>query len=150
MKPHGNHWPSKRQSAATPRVSSSFSLFFIKASFLFLHFKKNYRNIFWFSKFTVLYPYHPVGGGRGPTARQGGGRGLYINKYKFYLRIGPWRGPAAPLPGGRPPCRLLPLHHLAAGGLPPGRGAAGSLQRPLRKKNYFYLHIGPYRSPAGR
>ena len=23
MKPHGNHWPSKRQSAATPRVSSS-------------------------------------------------------------------------------------------------------------------------------
>jgi len=30
MKPHGNHWPSKRQSAATPRVSSSFSLFLIK------------------------------------------------------------------------------------------------------------------------
>ena len=52
----------------------------------------------------------------------------------------PWREPAAPLPGGRPPAA------------PPvgGRGAAGSLQGPLRKKNYFYLHIGPYRPPAGR
>ena len=54
----------------------------------------------------------------------------------LYLR----REPAAPLPptGG------------AAGGLPLGRGAAGSRQGPLRKKKYFYLHIGPYRLLAGR
>ena len=41
------------------------------------------------------------------------------------------------------PCR-------AAGPLPPHQLAAGSLQGPLRKKIYFYLHIGPYRPPAGR
>ena len=59
--------------------------------------KKNYRNIFCFSKFTVLYPYRPAGG------RQGGGRDLFANKNKIYLRINPWWGPQAPLPGGRPP-----------------------------------------------
>ena len=88
------------------------------ASFLFLYFsKKNYRNIFLVLGFTVLYPCRPAGGGRGPTARQVGGRDLYVNKNNFFLRRGPWREPAAPLPptGG------------AAGGLPPGRGAAGSL-----------------------
>jgi len=33
-----------------------------------------YRNIFSISQFTVLYLYRPAGGGRGPAARQGGGR----------------------------------------------------------------------------
>ena len=31
-----------------------------------------------------------------------------------------------------------------------GRGAAGTRQGPLRKKNYFYFHIDPYRPPGGR
>ena len=43
----------------------------------------------------------------------------------LYLR----REPAAPLPGGRPPAAKL------VGGT--GRGAAGSLQGPLRKKIIF-------------
>ena len=52
-----------------------------------------------------------------------------------------WWEPAARQP---PPCR-------AAGPLPPTGGAAGSRQGPLRKKNYFYLHIDPYRPlPDGR
>ena len=64
--------------------------------FIFVFFKKkNYKNIFLVSGFTVLYPYRPAGGGRGPTARQGGGRDLYVNKNKFVLRRGPWREPAA-------------------------------------------------------
>ena len=41
--------------------------------------------------------------------------------------------PAVPLPGGRP----LPPHHLAAGGLPPDRGAAGS--RPKYKNSDLSL-----------
>ena len=70
--------------------------------FIFAFFKKKiYRNIFLVSGFTVLYPYRPAGGGRGPTARQGGGRDLYVNKNKFILCRGPWREPAAPLSGGR-------------------------------------------------
>ena len=44
----------------------------------------------------VLYPYRPAGGLLG-------GRDLFTNKNKIYLRINPWWGPAAPLPGGRPP-----------------------------------------------
>ena len=75
--------------------------------FIFAFFKKKiYRNIFLVLGFTVLYPYRPAGrrgGGRGPTARQGGGRDLYINKNKFILRRGPWREPAAPPVGGRGP-----------------------------------------------
>jgi len=54
----------------------------------------------------VLQFYTPTawqGGGRGPTARQGSGRDLYVNKNKFILRRGPWREPATPLPGGRTP-----------------------------------------------
>ena len=67
--------------------------------------------------FTVLYPYRPAGGGRD----------LYINKNKFILRRGPWREPAALLPGGRPP--VAPP--VGGRGLPPGRGAAGSCLRPV-------------------
>jgi len=64
----------------------------------------------------------PVGG-RGPAANWPGGRDLNINKKYIYLHGGPWRGPAAPLPGGRPPAA------------PPvgGRGAAG----PLSPQNYI-------------
>ena len=72
--------------------------------FISIFFKKNYKNIFSISHFIFLYPYRPAGGGRD----------LYVNKYKFYLRRGPWRGPAAPLPGGRPPAAR--------------QGAAGSRQ----------------------
>ena len=54
----------------------------------------------------------------------------------LYLR----REPAAPLPGGRPP---------AAACRP-----AGGRQAPSKDLCvnffYFYLHIGPYRPPAGR
>ena len=58
------------------------------ASFLFLYFSKIffYRNIFLISQFTVLYPYRPEGGGRGPAAWQEGGRDLYINKKKLFAR----------------------------------------------------------------
>ena len=86
---------------ALPYHSSSACVFFI-----FVFFKKNYRNIFLVLGFTVLYPYRPVGGRQGPTARQGGGRDLYVNKNKFILRRGPWREPAAPLPGGRLPPQI--------------------------------------------
>ena len=67
----------------------------VLVSFLFLYFfKKDFTEIYF--SFHILQ-FHT------PTARQGGGRDLYVNKYKFYLRRGPWRGPAAPLSGGRPP-----------------------------------------------
>ena len=62
--------------------------------------KKNYRNIFLVSDFTVLYPYHPAGG------RQGGGRDLYVNKNKFILHRGPWREPTARQGGGRLPPQI--------------------------------------------
>ena len=80
--------------------------------YFYIFLKKNYRNIFWFSKFTVLYPTARQEGGRGPTAPLLGGRDLFANKNKIYLRINPWWG----LP---PPCR-------AAGPLPPSGGAAGT------------------------
>ena len=59
-----------------------------------------------------------------PTARQESGRDLYINKYKFYLRRGLWRGPTAPLPGGRPPAAKWwggrgPAARQGGGRLPP-------------------------------
>ena len=80
-------------------------LFF--AFFYFCIFQKIFlqKYIFGFRFYSSI----PLPPGRGPTARQGGGRDLYINKNKFILRRGPWREPAAPcraagpLPGGRPP-----------------------------------------------
>ena len=79
----------------TPRYAAVQGGFFI---FMF------FKNIFFteiYFRFHILQFYTP-------TARQGGGRGrggmdLYINKNKFILCRGPWREPAAPLPGGRPP-----------------------------------------------
>ena len=92
----------------------------LDAFFVFAFFKKKiYRNIFLDSGFIVLYPCRPAGGRQGAYRPAGGGRDLYVNKY-FFLRRGPWRGLAAPLPGGRPPAAKWG----AAGGLPPGRGAA--------------------------
>ena len=70
----------------------------------------------------------PLSGSRGQkmrTQREGA---------EFYI----WGGS---LP---PPCRAagpLPPHQLAAGGLPLGRGATGSLQGPLRKKNFIFIYI---------
>ena len=102
--------------------------------FIFVFFKKNTEIYFWFQ---VLHFYPPTarqGGGRGPTARPGGGRDLYVNKNKFILRRGPWREPAAPLPGGRPPA----APHVG------GRGAAGSLLKykipPLPSAPSFSAH----------
>ena len=66
--------------------------------FLFLYFSKLFFTKIYF-RFDILQFYTP-------TARQGSGRDLYVNKNKFILHRGPWREPAAPLPG---------------------RGAAGSL-----------------------
>ena len=82
--------------------------------FIFIFFKKKYRNIFLVSDFTVLYPYRPTWGQQGAYRPAGGGMDLYVNKKN--LRSGPWREPAAPLPGSMPPAA------------PPvgGRGAAGS------------------------
>ena len=64
-----------------------------RGGFFIFIFLKNifYINIFSVSHFTVLYPYRPAGGGRD----------LHVNKYKLFLRGGPWWEPAAPLPGGR-------------------------------------------------
>ena len=78
------------------------------APFLFLHFsKKKFTEIyFWIQVLQFYTPAARQGGGRGPTARQVGGRDLYINKNKIFLRRGPWREPAAPLPGGRPPPQI--------------------------------------------
>ena len=101
------------------------------APFLFLHFsKKKITEIyFWIQVLQFYTPAARQGGGRGPTARQVDGRDLYVNKNKIFLCRGPWREPAAPLPGGRPP----------AANWWGGRGAAGSLQGPLRKINLFLL-----------
>ena len=41
------------------------------------------------------------GGGRGPAVQQRGGRDLYINFTKIYLRRSPWWEPAARQGGGR-------------------------------------------------
>ena len=88
-----------------------------------------------------------------------------------YLRFGSkiWQGFAGGITSLTPPLSLSPLWISWAenegaegrGGvlylwwepaapLPPTGGAAGSLQEPMHTKNYFYLHIGPYRPPAGR
>ena len=86
---------------------------------MFLHFsKKKFTEIyFWIQVLQFYTPAARQGGGRGPTARQVGGRDLYVNKNKIFLRRGPWREPAAPLPGGRPP----------AANWWGGRGAAGTI-----------------------
>ena len=74
------------------------------AFFIFIFFENIfYRNIFSISQFTVLYPYRPAGERQGPAAQQQGGRDLYVNLKKIYLRGSPWREPAARQGGGRLP-----------------------------------------------
>ena len=81
--------------------------------FIFIFFENIfYRNIFSILQFTVLYPYRPPGGGRGPADLQEGGRDLYVNK-KIYLRGGPWREPAAPCRAAGT-CRLVEGRQAAA------------------------------------
>jgi len=38
----------------------------LRLFYFYIFQKKNYRNIFWFLKFTVLYPYRPVEGRQAP------------------------------------------------------------------------------------
>jgi len=72
-------------------------------SFLFLYFLKTFFTEIYFQFHNLQFYISTVrqGGGRG-VALQEGGRDLYVNK-KNYLRGGPCREPAAPLPGGRLP-----------------------------------------------
>ena len=72
--------------------------------FIFTFFKKKFTEIYFdFQNLQFYTPTAQQGGGRGPTDPLLGGRDLFANKNKIYLRINPWWGPAAPLPGGRPP-----------------------------------------------
>ena len=104
-------------------------VFFKKIIFVFF-LKKLQKYIFGFRFYSSI----PLPSGRGSTARQVGGRDLYVNKNKKNLRRGPWREPAAPLPGGRPP----------AANWQGGRGAAGSLLKyktlPLPSALSFSAH----------
>ena len=69
-----------------------FPPFYACLFYFYIFQKKIYRNIFFVLDFTVIYPW--------------GGRDLYVNKNKNFLRRGPWRVPAAPLPGGRIPPQI--------------------------------------------
>ena len=88
------------------------------ASFLFLYCSKTFFAEIYFQFYNLQFctPTVLQGGGRGPAARQEGGRDLFVNK-KNYLRGRPWREPAAPLPGGRPPA-ATPLGGRGGGRLP--------------------------------
>ena len=80
-----------------------------RASFLFLHFsKKKFTEIYFgFQNLQFYTPTARQGGGRGPTAPLLGGRDLFANKNKIYLRINPWWGPAAPPAGRQAPYRQV-------------------------------------------
>ena len=75
------------------------------APFLFLYFSKTFFTEIYFQYHNLQFctPTARQGGGRGPAAQQRGGRDLYVNLKKIYLRGSPWREPAAPLAGGRTP-----------------------------------------------
>ena len=80
---------------------------FTGAFFVFAFFKKKkFTEIYFWIQVLQFYTTAAPPAGRGPTARQVGGRDLYVNKNKIFLRIGPWREPAAPLPGGRLPPQI--------------------------------------------
>jgi len=74
-----------------------------QASFLFLYFSKTFFTEIYFQYHNLQFctPTARQGGGRGPAAQQRGGRDLYVNLKKNYLRASSWREPAAPLAGGR-------------------------------------------------
>ena len=84
-----------------------------------------------------------------------------------YLRFGSKirQGFAGGITSLTPPLSLFPLwiswaenegaregveFYIWGGSLPLGRGATGTCQGLLCKKNYFYFHIDPYRPPGGR
>ena len=76
------------------------------------------------------------GGGRGPAAQQRGGRDLYVNFKKIYLRGSLWREPAAPLAGGRLPPKdpaQIIFFKFTYKSLPPRCWAAGPLPPPCRE-----------------
>ena len=71
----------------------------------FLYFSKTFFIEIYFQYHILQFctPTARQGGGRGPAAQQRGGRDLFVNLKKKYLRGSPWRELAAPLAGGRPP-----------------------------------------------
>jgi len=86
------------------RVAVNCSAAGTRVFFIFTFFKKKFTEIYFgFQNLQFYTPTARQGGGRGPTAPLLGGRDLFANKNKIYLRINPWWGPQAPLPGGRPP-----------------------------------------------
>ena len=108
-------------------------------AFLFLYFLKTF--------FTEIYFRFHILQFCTPTARQGGGRDLHVNKYKLFLRGGPWWEPAAPLPGGR----HLPPSGGAAGSLPPSRQGGGRLPPNIKAEPLLsHPHFLPTRSREGR
>ena len=54
--------------------------------FIFVFYKKKLQKYIFGFRFCSFVPYRLAGGGRGPTARQVGGRDLYINKYIFFAQ----------------------------------------------------------------
>ena len=97
-------WPLERtRLQATQQLGVIFIFIFFENIF--------YRNIFSILQFIILYPCRPPRDGRGPAARQEGGRDLYVNK-KNYLRGGPWREPAARQGGGRLPRKIAMTHYM--------------------------------------
>ena len=62
--------------------------------FYFYIFQKKITEIYFgFQNLQFYTPTARQGGGRGPTAPLLGGRDLFANKNKIYLRINPWWGP---------------------------------------------------------
>ena len=120
------------------------------APFLFLYFSKTFFIEIYFQYHILQFctPTARQGGGRGPAAQQRGGRDLYVNLKKNYLRGSPWRELAAPLAGGRPPA-ANPL----GGRGPAARQGGGSLPpRASAQINVFlfiYKSLQPGRRAAG-
>ena len=101
--------------------------------FIFIFLKTFFTEIYF--RFHILQFYTP-------TARQGGGRDLHVNKYNFFLRGGSWREPTAPMPGAGG----------GAAGSPPARAGGGRLTPPNIKAEPLpsHRHFVPTRSGEGR
>ena len=80
--------------------------------FIFIFFKKKLQKYIFGFRFYSSIPIPPGRGAAGGLPPLLGGRDLFANKNKNYLRINPWWGSAAPC--------------WAAGPLPPSGGAAGT------------------------
>jgi len=72
--------------------------------FYFYIFRKHFLQKYIFN--ITIYSFVPLPPGRGPAAQQLGGRDLYVNLKKNYLRGSPWREPAARQGGGRLPQQI--------------------------------------------